>query len=72
MFSPDNIHATFNHIAMSGNEWESVYLLARAPLQAMIVAWIYWFVVKNLAIDSSRRFLAAHGNAGISCLLAAN
>lgn len=46
-FFPANIYAAFKHIPMSGNEWGPVYLLVRAPLQAVILAWIYWLVLKR-------------------------
>lgn len=46
-FFPANIYAAFQYIPMSGNEWGPVYLLVRAPLQAAIIFWIYWFVVKK-------------------------
>jgi hypothetical protein len=32
---------------MGGHEWGPVYLLIRAPLQAIILAWIYWFTIKR-------------------------
>ena len=46
-FFPANVYAAFKHIPMSGNEWGPIYLLVRGPLQATIIAWVYWFVVKE-------------------------
>lgn len=48
-FFPANIYAALNYIPMSGNEWGPAYLLIRGPVQAGIIFWIYWFVVKRLA-----------------------
>lgn len=45
-FFPANIYAAFMHIPMSGNEWGPIYLLLRAPFQAISVVWIYWFTVR--------------------------
>jgi hypothetical protein len=32
---------------MGGHEWGPVYLLIRAPLQAIIVFWVYWFTIRQ-------------------------
>lgn len=47
LFFPANVYAALERIPMSGNEWGPAYLLVRAPLQAIIIAWIYWFVVRR-------------------------
>lgn len=46
VFFPANVYAAFTYIPMSGNEWGPAYLLVRGPVQAVIVAWIYGFIVK--------------------------
>lgn len=46
-FFPANVYAAFQNIPMSGNEWGPLYLLVRGPMQAVIIGWIYWFVVKD-------------------------
>lgn len=46
-FFPANVYAAFQRIPMSGNEWGPIYLLVRGPLQAVLVFWIYCFVVKK-------------------------
>jgi len=38
-FFPANIYAAINHIPMGGHAWGPVYLLIRAPLQALILFW---------------------------------
>lgn len=48
-FFPANIYAAFSHIPLSGNAWGPAYLLVRAPLQAIIIAWIYGFTVRRPA-----------------------
>jgi uncharacterized membrane protein len=47
LFFPGNIYAAINHIPMGGHVWGPVYLLIRAPLQAMIVFWVYWFTIRQ-------------------------
>ena len=47
LFFPGNIYAAINHIPMGGHSWGPVYLLLRAPLQAMIVFWVYWFTIRQ-------------------------
>ncbi len=49
LFFPVNIYAAFQHVPMGGHAWGPVYLLIRAPLQAVMVAWAYWFVLKPRA-----------------------
>jgi uncharacterized membrane protein len=45
LFFPANIYAALNHIPMGGHAWGPVYLLVRAPLQLLILAWVYWFIL---------------------------
>lgn len=47
LFFPANIYAAFNHIPMGGHEWGPTYLFIRAPLQAIIILWAYWFTVRK-------------------------
>ena len=47
LFFPGNIYAAINHIPMGGHAWGPVYLLIRAPLQAIIILWVYWFVIRQ-------------------------
>lgn len=47
LFFPGNIYAAINHIPMGGHAWGPVYLLIRAPLQAIIVLWVYWFTIRQ-------------------------
>ena len=46
LFFPLNIYAAFNHVPMGGHAWGPVYLLIRAPLQAIILGWAYWFTIR--------------------------
>jgi uncharacterized membrane protein len=46
-FFPANIYAAVNHIPMGGHAWGPVYLLIRAPLQAIILFWVYWFTIRQ-------------------------
>jgi len=45
-FFPANIYAAVHHTGMGGHQWGPVYLLIRAPLQAILIAWTWWFAVK--------------------------
>ena len=47
LFFPVNVYAAVNHIPMGGHAWGPVYLLIRAPLQAIILLWVYWFAIKR-------------------------
>jgi len=49
LFFPANIYAAMNHIPMGGHASGPIYLLVRAPLQAIIVLWIYWFTIRRPA-----------------------
>jgi uncharacterized membrane protein len=47
LFFPANIYTAINHIPMGGHAWGPVYLLIRAPLQLVILLWVYWFTIKQ-------------------------
>ena len=47
LFFPANIYAALNRIPMGGHEWGLSYLLIRAPLQAILLLWVYWFAIKQ-------------------------
>lgn len=44
-FFPANVYAAINHVPMGGHTWGPVYLLVRAPLQIIILLWVYWFAI---------------------------
>lgn len=46
LFFPANIYAAFAHVPMGGHAWGPAYLLIRAPLQAAIVLWVWWFTLR--------------------------
>jgi uncharacterized membrane protein len=46
LFFPVNVYAAFAGVGMGGHTWGPVYLLIRAPLQALIVAWTWWFTLR--------------------------
>jgi uncharacterized membrane protein len=54
LFFSVNVYAALNHIPMGGHAWGPVYLLVRAPLQAFILLWIYWFVIRRPDYDKRR------------------
>ena len=41
------VYSTVNHVPMGGHAWGPVYLLIRAPLQAIILFWVYWFTIRQ-------------------------
>lgn len=53
-FFPANIYAAFAQVEMGGHAWGPVYLLIRAPLQALLVAWTWWFAVRPAAAAGAR------------------
>jgi uncharacterized membrane protein len=48
-FFPVNVYAAFAHVGMGGHAWGPAYLLIRAPLQALLIAWVWWFAVRPAA-----------------------
>jgi uncharacterized membrane protein len=54
VFFPANIYAALNHIPMGGHAWGPVYLLIRAPLQAVILLWVYWFTIRRPKYSESK------------------
>jgi uncharacterized membrane protein len=44
-FFPANVFAAFNHVGMGGHVWGPVYLLIRAPLQALLIWWVWYFTL---------------------------
>jgi uncharacterized membrane protein len=47
LFFPANIYAAISHIPMGGHAWGPVYLFIRAPLQVIILFWVYWFTIRR-------------------------
>lgn len=45
-FFPVNVYAAFNHTGMGGHVLGPIYLLIRAPLQALLIWWTWFFVVR--------------------------
>lgn len=60
LFFPGNIYAAINGVGPGGHEWGPVYLLVRAPLQALLIFWGYWFAVRGCGFPSVPQSLAAH------------
>jgi uncharacterized membrane protein len=46
-FFPANVYAALNSVGTGGHQWGPVYLLIRAPLQLILVAWTYGFVIRR-------------------------
>ena len=53
LFFPANVYAAFAHVGMGGHAWGPVYLLIRAPLQALLIAYAWWFAVRPAAVSSA-------------------
>jgi uncharacterized membrane protein len=53
-FFPFNVYAAVHHVPMGGHAWGPVYLLIRAPLQAILLAWAGWFVIRRGPAGASR------------------
>jgi uncharacterized membrane protein len=55
LFFPVNVYAALQRIPVGGHGWGPVYLLIRGPLQLMILAWIYWFLLRRSADGHAKR-----------------
>lgn len=55
VFFPVNVFAAFNHTGMGGHVWGPVYLLIRAPMQALLIWWVWYF---GLRLDTKGPGLA--------------
>lgn len=47
LFFPANVYAAMNHIGTGGHQWGPSYLLIRGPLQAILIAWAWWFTIRR-------------------------
>ena len=47
LFFPANIYAALNHVPMGGHAWGPSYLMIRAPLQLILLAWTWWFTIRQ-------------------------
>lgn len=43
---PANVWAAIHHVPVGGHAWGPIYLLVRAPLQAIFIAWTFFFAVR--------------------------
>ncbi|MEM9582138.1 MAG: hypothetical protein AAGA08_03405 [Pseudomonadota bacterium] len=59
LFFPGNIYAAINGVGPGGHQWGPVYLLVRAPLQALLIFWGYWFAVRDRGTSTVPRSLSA-------------
>ncbi|WP_342074917.1 hypothetical protein [Yoonia sp. SS1-5] len=57
LFFPGNIYAAVHGVGPGGHQWGPVYLLVRAPLQALLIFWGYWFAVRGRGFSSLPRRL---------------
>jgi uncharacterized membrane protein len=46
LVTPVNVYAALKRIDFGGHAAGPAYLLARLPLQALLIAWTYWFCVR--------------------------
>ncbi len=46
LFSPANVYAAFHHVAMGGHESGPPHLLTRAPVQGIVILWVWWFAIR--------------------------
>lgn len=53
LFSPANIYAAMNAVGPGGHQWGPAYLLVRLPLQLLLLAWTYWFVLRQPRLKCS-------------------
>jgi uncharacterized membrane protein len=60
LFFPANIYAAIHHVPMGGHAWGPVYLFIRAPLQIIILVWIYWFTIRSPRVGASGGLPSVH------------
>ena len=46
-FFPANIYAAVNHTGLGGHVWGPEYLMIRLPLQILLIAWTWTFIVRS-------------------------
>lgn len=46
-FFPANVYAALNYTGMGGHVWGPAYLLIRAPLQILLIGWVWVFAVRR-------------------------
>jgi uncharacterized membrane protein len=47
VFFPANIYAAVNGVGLGGHQWGPLYLLIRAPLQIILIAWAYFLCAQG-------------------------
>jgi len=52
IFFPANIYAALHSIGPGGHQWGPVYLLIRAPLQVILIAWTYYLCLEKTEENS--------------------
>ena len=50
---PANIYSALHHVDFGGHASGPLYLLLRIPFQIFVIAWIYYFGIKQSAADVS-------------------
>lgn len=51
-FLPVNVYAALERVPMGGHAWGPGYLLVRVPLQAILLAWTWWFTLRPPALPA--------------------
>ena len=46
-FLPFNVYAAIERVPIGGHEWGLSYLLIRVPMQAILIAWAWWFGIRR-------------------------
>jgi uncharacterized membrane protein len=52
---PGNVYAAMNRVDVGGHGAGPAYLLVRAPFQLLLIAWAYWFAVRDGVRSDARR-----------------
>jgi uncharacterized membrane protein len=47
LFFPANVYAAIHRVPMGGHAMGPAYLLIRAPMQLIVLAWVYWFTLRD-------------------------
>jgi uncharacterized membrane protein len=59
IFFPANVYAAFQRVPIGGHEWGPEYLLLRAPVQLILIGWI-WRYARNQELNQES---ASHASA---------
>ncbi len=55
LFFPANVYAAIHQVGPGGHAWGLEYLWLRAPLQLLLLAWVYAFALRGRPLFANRK-----------------